>query len=100
MNSLPLIETDPLPGMQIADTPETIAAYTLLVLKGALKLETKGLQASRGLRASVVVRNVLAKAGKPAPRDKNALLATFETHLRAIGVLVTQPSPVSDFPLP
>jgi hypothetical protein len=76
----------------IADTPEKIQAFRLLALKGALKLETKGLQMSRGVRASVMARDVLAKAGKPAPANKVKLLAAFESHLREIGVLVDKPA--------
>lgn len=71
----------------IADTPEKIAAFGLLALKGALKLETKGMQMSRGRKASVIARGVLKDAGKPAPANKVALLAAFENHLRAEGIL-------------
>ncbi len=72
----------------IADTPETVAAFRLLALKGALKLETKGLKMSRGVRASVMVRTILKEAGKGAPQDKALLLAAFEAHLREIKVLI------------
>jgi anion-transporting ArsA/GET3 family ATPase len=72
----------------IIDTPAGIAAYRLLAIKSALKLETKGLQMSRGVKASVIARDELKKAGKAAPANKAKLLATFETHLREIGVLV------------
>lgn len=73
----------------IADTPETVNAFRLLALKGALKLETKGLQMSRGKKASVMVREILKEAGKGAPANKVLLLAAFEAHLREIKVLVT-----------
>lgn len=72
----------------IADTPEKIAAFGLLALKGALKLETKGMQMSRGRKASVMVRTILKKAKKPAPQNKVELLTAFENHLRAEGILV------------
>lgn len=71
----------------VIDTPEGINAYRLLALKGALKLETKGLSMSRGIRASVAVRKVLSDAGKPASRNLVSLLAEYETHLRSLGIL-------------
>jgi len=71
----------------VADTPEKIAAFQLLALKGALKLETKGMIMSRGRKASVMVRQVLKEAGKAAPSNKVDLLAAFENHLRSEGIL-------------
>jgi hypothetical protein len=79
-------------GILIADTPAKVAAYRLLALKGALKLETKGLQMSRGVRASVIARDELKKAGKPAPANKVKLLEAFEAYLREIGVLIDAPA--------
>jgi len=75
----------------IADTPEKILAYRLLAIKGALKLETKGLQMSRGVKASVIARDVLKKAKKAAPSNKVKLLEAYENHLREIGVLIDAP---------
>lgn len=73
----------------IADTPEQINAFRLLALKGALKLETKGMQMSRGVKASVIVRKTLKDAGYAASASKVNLLAEFEQYLRDIKVLVT-----------
>lgn len=73
----------------VADTPEKIAAFRLLALKGALKMESLGMQMSRGIKASVIVRETLKAAGKSAPAKKTELLTAFENHLREIGVLVT-----------
>lgn len=78
----------------IADTPEKIAAFRLLSLKGALTLETKGLQMSRGVKASVLVRDTLKAAGKPAPQNKVKLLEAYVAHLREIGVLVDPVKPL------
>lgn len=74
----------------IAETPEQIAGFRLLALKGALKLESKGMQMSRGVRASVMVRDLLKAEGKKAPANKVQLLAAFETHLREKGILVPE----------
>lgn len=74
----------------IADTPEKIAAYRLLALKGALFLETKGMKA-RGRAASVIVREVLKEAKKKAPANKEKLLECFIAHLRENGILPALP---------
>lgn len=70
----------------VCDTPETINAYHLLAMKGALKLESIGLRHSRGSVAKLVRATLKAK-GKKAPANKTALLAEFEAYLREIGVL-------------
>lgn len=61
----------------VLDTPEKIEAARLIVLKGALKLETLGMHHSRGIRASVLVRDVLSNHGIKGKRDKKALLAQY-----------------------
>jgi len=71
----------------VIDTPEGISAYRLLALKGALKLETRGLQMSRGFKVSVAVRDILKDAGKKTPASKVKLLEAYEAHLREIKVL-------------
>lgn len=67
----------------ICNTPETINAYRLLALKGALKLEVIGLKASRGFSAFKVVKAEFGFTG-----NKASVLAKYEAHLRSIGVLV------------
>jgi len=73
----------------VIDTPEGIAAYRLLSIRSALKLEVIGLRMSRGFKASAVARDELKAAGKAAPANKAKLLEAFEAYLREIGVLVT-----------
>lgn len=72
----------------VIDTPAGIAAFRLLALRSALKMECKGLRMSRGIRASVLVRQELKAANLSTPRDLNALSDAFAIHLHAIGVLV------------
>jgi|SRR6478735_6169294 len=72
----------------VLDKPDQIEAFRLLSLKGALNLETKGLQMSRGRKASVMVREVLTAAGKKAPANKVKLLAAYVEHLTEIGVYI------------
>lgn len=72
----------------IADTPEKIAAFRLLTLKSALRLECKGLKLSRGIRASVIVRETLLNAGRGAPSNKEKLLAAFVKYLTDIQVYI------------
>lgn len=67
----------------IADKPETVNAYRLLALKGALKMEVIGLKASRGFSAFKVVKAEFGFKG-----NKASVLAQYEAHLRNIGVLV------------
>ena len=69
----------------ICDTPETINAFRLLSLKGALKMEVLGMKASRGFSAFKVVKAEFGFKG-----SKASVLAQFEAHLRGIGVLVTK----------
>lgn len=79
-------------GSVIADTPEKIEAFRLLALKGALKLETKGLQMSRGRKASVMVRDYLKSKGQKTPSNKIELLGLFEQYLHANGILYHNPT--------
>ena len=72
----------------VIDTPEAIEAYRLLALKSALKLECLGIQMSRGVRASVLVRDALTDAGYKPERNKAKLLSQFELVLRMSGILV------------
>jgi len=69
----------------ICNTPETINAFRLLSLKGALKMEVSGMKASRGFSAFKVVKAEFGFKG-----SKASVLAQFESHLRGIGVLVTK----------
>jgi hypothetical protein len=70
----------------LLDTPEQIAAFRLLAIRRALKLEvTTGLR-SRLNAAVRAARAVLEEKGKNAPRTKKALLAALESHLTSIGI--------------
>ena len=66
----------------IADTPEKILAYRLLMMRSALKLEALRLKSSRGSVAKAVRRFLGSRT-----RNKRTLLKEFETHLRWISVL-------------
>lgn len=70
----------------VCDTPESINAFSLLAMKGALKLESIGLRHSRGSVAKLV-RAVLKANGRKAPADKKELLTQFEFYLRDIKIL-------------
>jgi hypothetical protein len=69
-------------GTIVCDTPESINAFRLLALKGALRLETIGLK-RRGMPASEIVRQEIGSK----IRNKVALLAEYEKWLRAKGIL-------------
>ncbi len=75
--------------MNNTNTLAPTGAFQLLALKGALKLEIAGMHHSSGKRASVTIRALLAQSGKPAPRALPALLVQWETHLIALGALVS-----------
>ncbi len=75
--------------MKNTNTLAPSGAFQLLALKGALKLEIAGMRHSSGKRASVTVRALLAQSGKPAARELGALLIQWETHLIALGALVS-----------
>jgi len=66
----------------ICDTPESIMAFRLLAMRGALKLETKGLRHSRGSVANSV-RHMLNSRTK----NKEKLLAEYESYLHTAGIL-------------
>lgn len=72
-------------GAIVIDTPEGIAAYRLLALHNALKLEIKGLKSR--FRVADQVRTILTKAQKKASRNKVKLLEEYESYLREIKVL-------------
>lgn len=69
------------PGFII--TGDGMEVFRLLSLRGALKLETIGMKASRGVNAAQTIRD---EFGLKA-RNKTVLLAEYETLLRARGVL-------------
>jgi hypothetical protein len=66
----------------IADTPEKIAAYQLLVLKSMLKLESLGMKHSMGSVAPTVRQFIGSKT-----RNKKALLAEYVNFLKSEGLL-------------
>lgn len=68
--------------MLIADNPSDINAFRLLALKGALKLESKGLKMSRGRSALSVVKAEFGFKGNAA-----TVLPQFEALLREKGIL-------------
>lgn len=68
--------------MIVADTPEKIRAFRLLALKGALKLETKGLK-RRGCSALSIVKAEFGLKGTAA-----TVLTQFEAILRKEGILI------------
>ena len=70
-------------GTLVFDTPKGIEAFRLLALKGALKLETLGLRASRGYLASVQVRKIIGSK----TRNKEMLLQEYLFWLRERGIL-------------
>ncbi len=67
----------------IADTPEKIRAFQLLALKGALKLESKGMK-RHGRSALSAVKAEFGIKGRTAAE----VLPKFEQVLRDMGVLV------------
>lgn len=80
----------------ICDTPESINAFQLLSMKGALKLESLGMRHSSGRSVAKPIRAILKAAGKKAPTNKKELFTEFEAHLRTIGVLLaSETSPES-----
>jgi len=66
----------------IANTPEAVEAFNLLSLKGALKLEVKGMKASRGFSAFKTVKARFGLTG-----NKAQVLVKFENLLREKGIL-------------
>lgn len=67
----------------IADTPEKVAAFRMLAIKGALKMESVGLKRSRGLSALSIVKKefgIKAKTAKEA-------FPLYVEYLREIGIL-------------
>ena len=67
----------------ICNTPETINAFRLLALKGALKLELVGLKARRGFSAFKTVKAEFGFKG-----NKQSVFDQYVAHLTQIGVLV------------
>jgi hypothetical protein len=68
--------------MIVCDTPEKIAAFRLLALRGALALEIKGLK-RRGQSASAII-----KRGFNLKGNKQSVANQFEAILRELGILV------------
>jgi hypothetical protein len=68
-------------GVLIADTPEKIAAFRLLSLRGRLQLELKGLRFKGGSTFSVVKREFNLKG------SRGKVLEQFNTILRDRGIL-------------
>ena len=66
-----------------ASTPEEIEAYRLLALRGALKLESVGLKASKGKSAFSIVKKMTGLPGRSAKE----LLPLYEDLLREYGIL-------------
>ena len=64
-----------------ADTPELIRGYMLLVLKGALKLESLGIR-RKGPSALALVKSIGIKA-----RTAKAAMPLFDAYLKAEGIL-------------
>jgi hypothetical protein len=62
----------------VLNTPEQIALYRLAALRAAVKLEIRGLKASRGRRATVIAREIL---GLPKSTRKAEVLAAIEETL-------------------
>lgn len=58
---------------------EDIQKFRLLAIKGALKLETKGLVGR--FKASVIARDILTKAGIKAKKNKMELLVQFQDYI-------------------
>lgn len=67
----------------VADTPSKIEAYRLLALKGALKLECKGMRRSHGESAYSIIKREFDLRG-----SREAVLHDFEALLRDMEVLV------------
>ena len=65
----------------IADTPDSIQAYRMLALKGALKLESLGIR-RKGPSALALVKSLGIKA-----RTAKAAMPLFDAYLRQEGVL-------------
>ena len=65
-----------------ADTPDSIRAFQLLALKGALKLESLGMHRSHGPSALAMVKMLGIKA-----RTAKKALPLFEAYLKAEGIL-------------
>lgn len=63
------------------DTPEKIQGYRLIVLASALKLETKGLYASRGRSAYTIIKKEFGLKG-----SKERVLEQFENLLIEAGI--------------
>jgi len=67
----------------VADTPTKLEAYRLLSLKGALKLECKGMRRSHGESAYAIIKREFDLRG-----SRDAVLHDFEALLRDMGVLI------------
>jgi len=63
-------------------TGEKVHVYRLIAIKHALRLETIGMRGK--IRASVIARQILNKAGYKASRDKKSLLVQFSDYISTI----------------
>ena len=61
---------------------EKVHVYRLLAIKHALRLETVGMRGK--IRASVIARQILNKAGYKASWDKKNLLVEFSVYVSTI----------------
>ena len=66
----------------ILDTPEDIQAFRLLQLKGALKLETKGMKMWRGKSAYAMVKEMTGLKG-----NKQKVYDAYVELLKENGIL-------------
>jgi len=64
-------------------TGDNIQRFRLQVIKQALYLETRGMRSSR-VNAAAVARDILAKAGIKAARNKAALLVQFTDYINTL----------------
>jgi hypothetical protein len=63
---------------------DNIQRYRLLCIKSALKLESMGMKGR--VNAAVIARDILAKAGIRAARNKKELLVQFTDYLNNGGL--------------
>ena len=68
--------------MIICKTPESINAFRLLALKGAMKMEVIGMK-KRGQSAFSMIKQEFGFKG-----NKQSVYDQYVTHLKTIGVLV------------
>lgn len=69
--------------MTVVITGDNIQRFRLQVIKQALYLESRGMRASR-VNAAVIARDILAKAGIKAARNKATLLVQFTDYINTL----------------